>query len=290
MPTSLHLHSDHSRANKYAVLALVLLASGSAGAQEGIDDKWEATIATDIWGDPTGIDLVSHGHWHEPGQARSDGPILVFRCRKGRALTAHVDWRQPLSSSGPLTYEVRGGPRLQARARTSERRLVMFILDPRAMLETIAGHTHIAVFSDNNGLPLSARFFVKDIGAEVIERCDPPAQPTWAEDTYGADATEPIFVTGDIADPVAIKRTEAEYTKEALEARIQGVVVLQAVISEKGDVEDIKVLKPLSHGLTEAAVEALKQWKFQPATRNRVPIAVYYNTTHNFQLDWRRRK
>lgn len=274
-----------ARAKTYAVLALVLTAFGSAIAQQSVDDRWEATIAADIWGDPTGLDLISHGHWHERGKAPSDDPILVFRCRKGKPLSAHVDWRQSLSPGGPLAYEVRGGPRLHTRVRTSERRLVMFILEPQAMLKTIAGHTHVAVFSDNGGLPLSARFFVKDIGVEVSERCDPTAQlELGAEGTTEPTTTEPIYVTGDITKPVQIKQVEPEYTDAAKRERIQGVVILQAVINETGDVENVKVLKSLPHGLAEAAVDALKRSKFRPATRNGVPVAVYYNSTVLFQL------
>ena len=40
----------------------------------------------------------------------------------------------------------------------------------------------------------------------------------------------------------------------------------------------------LSPGLTEKAVEAIKQWKFEPALKNGEPIAVLYNLTINFQL------
>lgn len=166
----------------------------------------------------------------------------------------------------------------------AKRRLVMFILDPQAMLKTIAGHTHVAVFSENGGRPLSARFFVKDIGAEVSERCDSTAQLAWAADTTGPATTEPIYVTGDITEPVPIKKVEPEYTEAAKRARIQGVVIMQAVINETGDIENVKVLKSLPHGLAEAAVDALKRSKFQPATRNGVPVAVYYNSTAHFQL------
>ena len=61
-------------------------------------------------------------------------------------------------------------------------------------------------------------------------------------------------------------------------------MVLQATIDKNGDVTDTKVLKPLPMGLAEAAVSAVEQWKFRPATLNGRPVAVYYNLTVTFEL------
>ena len=55
-------------------------------------------------------------------------------------------------------------------------------------------------------------------------------------------------------------------------------------IDEQGNVTDVSVLKGLPMGLSEAAVEAVKQWKYKPATLNGKPVAVYFNLTVNFQL------
>ena len=44
------------------------------------------------------------------------------------------------------------------------------------------------------------------------------------------------------------------------------------------------VLKGLPMGLSEAAEEAVKRWKFKPATLNGKPVSVYFNLTVNFQL------
>lgn len=268
-----------------SVGALVALLLGTAIAAEETQDKWEATYVTDVWGDPSGVDLISHGHWHERGNAESDDPLLVLRCRKGKPLSMHVDWRQTLSPSGLLAYEVRGGPRLHTRTRTNDRHLVMFFLDPAAFLGNIEGHTHVAVFSESGSQPLSARFYVEDLGPAVRERCDASVQLTWADDPDEEPPGQtPIYVTGDVVPPQALHQPEAIYTPEAKRARIQGVVILQATISEVGEVTNVKVLKGLSHGLTETAVAALKQSRFEPATRKGVPVAVYYNQTVSFQL------
>ena len=96
--------------------------------------------------------------------------------------------------------------------------------------------------------------------------------------------TGPIFVTGDVQKPVKISDVQPQYTEIARKARIQGVVILQTIINKEGNITDVKVLKGLPMGLTEAAVAAVEQWRYEPATLNGKPVAVYFNLTVNFQL------
>jgi TonB family protein len=94
-----------------------------------------------------------------------------------------------------------------------------------------------------------------------------------------------LFVKGDVQHPRKINAAPATYTEEARKARLQGVVVLLATINEEGVVEDIEVIQGLPLGLTEQAIEALRQWTFEPATLDGEPVAVYYNLTFNFRLE-----
>ncbi|MCP4660446.1 MAG: energy transducer TonB [bacterium] len=61
-------------------------------------------------------------------------------------------------------------------------------------------------------------------------------------------------------------------------------MIVQVVIDAEGNVTDVKVLKGLPMGLDEKAVEAFWKWRFEPATLNGKPVAVYYNLTMNFRL------
>jgi periplasmic protein TonB len=98
------------------------------------------------------------------------------------------------------------------------------------------------------------------------------------------EPTGPIYVTGDVQKPEKLSSPPPVYTEIARKARIQGVVIVQAIIDENGDVTNVSVLKGLPMGLSEAAEAAVKQWKFKPATLHGKPVAVYFNLTVNFQL------
>lgn len=65
---------------------------------------------------------------------------------------------------------------------------------------------------------------------------------------------------------------------------LQGSGQVQATVDANGEIVDVRVLKGLKMGLTEAAVEAIKRWRFKPATLDGSPVAVYCNVTMNFHL------
>jgi periplasmic protein TonB len=94
----------------------------------------------------------------------------------------------------------------------------------------------------------------------------------------------PLRVGGDVSAPVAISQVPPEYPMMARNARVEGDVKLEAVIRRDGTVGDIKVLQGLRMGCTEAAIEALKRWRFKPGARNGVPVDVYYTLTVGFKL------
>ena len=85
--------------------------------------------------------------------------------------------------------------------------------------------------------------------------------------------------------PVVQHRTDPQYPDMARKARIAGMVIVEAIINKNGDVEQVKVIKGLPMGMSESAVEAVKQWKFKPGTMNGQPVDVIFNLTVNFKLD-----
>ncbi len=99
-----------------------------------------------------------------------------------------------------------------------------------------------------------------------------------------AEPEGPIRVGGDVAPPVKITSPPPQYTEIARKARVQGVVIVEAIIDKQGNVTNVKILKGLPMGLDTAAADAVKKWRFEPATLNGKPVAVIYNLTVNFRL------
>jgi TonB family protein len=95
-----------------------------------------------------------------------------------------------------------------------------------------------------------------------------------------------LKVEGDVKAPVVIKRVEPFYSEKAKKAGIGGVVIIEVTIDRSGTVKPpYVVLKPLPFGLDLAAVEAVKRWKFKPATLKGKPVDVVFNITVAFKLD-----
>lgn len=95
---------------------------------------------------------------------------------------------------------------------------------------------------------------------------------------------QPLRIGGDVKAPVVIKRVEIVYPEAAKKAQFQGIVIIEAVIDRDGNVKTARVLKPLPMGLDEAAITAVKQWKFKPATLNGKPVDVIFNLTVNAKI------
>ena len=91
-------------------------------------------------------------------------------------------------------------------------------------------------------------------------------------------------VGGDVAAPKLLNRVEPSYPQAARKARIDGVVVLEATLTASGDVTDIAVLKSVHPLLDAAAVRAVRQWRYSPATKNGNPVSVYLTVTMTFNL------
>ena len=94
---------------------------------------------------------------------------------------------------------------------------------------------------------------------------------------------EPVRVGGNIQAPTKVTDVEPRYPPVAQAARVQGVVILEAVIGPDGRVTDVKVLRSVPL-LDEAAIEAVRQWTYTPTLLNGVAVPVIMTVTVNFQL------
>ncbi|MGH9363883.1 MAG: TonB family protein [Thermoanaerobaculia bacterium] len=92
-----------------------------------------------------------------------------------------------------------------------------------------------------------------------------PVQTPSAEETEGeAGQGEP---------PVLLSKVDPRYPEEARRAGVEGTVVLDVTVDAGGDVTDVDVLRGLPLGVSEAAVEAVRHWKYRPAQGPNGPVA-----------------
>lgn len=91
---------------------------------------------------------------------------------------------------------------------------------------------------------------------------------------------------GTEASPVPIKRVNPVYPDSARRAGIEGMVILQVYIGEKGFVKEVKVQKNDSGSelLENAAMKAALDWQFQPVIKDGKAVGVYVALPFNFKL------
>ena len=89
---------------------------------------------------------------------------------------------------------------------------------------------------------------------------------------------------GKISKPERIDGPNPRYPEQARKEGVNGVVEMECVIGEDGSVRDVKVVRTNADILSEAAIEAVEQWTFEPATLEGVPVAVRYIVTVKFNL------
>jgi TonB family protein len=88
-----------------------------------------------------------------------------------------------------------------------------------------------------------------------------------------------------VTPPRVVEKAFPSYPEDAKKDKVQGVVIVQAVIDKDGTVSRVRAVKRLHPSLDEAALDAIRQWRFEPALLEGEPVAVHYNLTINFRLD-----
>jgi TonB family protein len=130
-------------------------------------------------------------------------------------------------------------------------------------------------------------------------RPDPTGRsiPVTTSSTVSSTARQPAFLRSCnaaeaakagqscLAPPRVIYQTDPEFTPEARRAKYQGTEVLSVVVGIDGSVQSACVLQPLGYGLDAMGIDAVRKWKFEPATLNRKPQASQIAVEIDFHLD-----
>jgi TonB family protein len=93
----------------------------------------------------------------------------------------------------------------------------------------------------------------------------------------------PVRVGGDVKAPHATVKVDPIYPDEAQAAHVAGVVLLEITVATDGSVSNARVLRSIPM-LDQAAVDAVRQWKYEPTVLNGVPVEVEMNVFINFTL------
>jgi TonB family protein len=91
-------------------------------------------------------------------------------------------------------------------------------------------------------------------------------------------------VGGGVSAPRIIYREEPEFSDEARKNKYQGSVLLDVVIGVDGRIHDVRVVRSLGMGLDEKAIEAARNWRFEPGKKDGIPVPVEVNMDVNFHL------
>jgi len=91
-------------------------------------------------------------------------------------------------------------------------------------------------------------------------------------------------VGGGISAPQPVSTPDPEYTEQARVAKTQGTCILWLIVDDQGRPRDIRVVRGLGMGLDAKAIEAVKQWKFQPAMKDGRPVNVQISVEVGFKL------
>lgn len=92
--------------------------------------------------------------------------------------------------------------------------------------------------------------------------------------SLGAQEKQVYDAGGDVKPPQVIHSILPKFTDKSRETQVSGTVLIGLVVDEDGNPGSVQVKKSLEKDLDERAVEAVKQWKFKPGTRQDKPVAV----------------
>ena len=109
-------------------------------------------------------------------------------------------------------------------------------------------------------------------GDPVAPPPPPPARPK-----------EPVRVGGVIQPPTRLVNVNPVYPPIALASRREGIVILEALIAEDGSIRDVRLLRPAPL-FEEAAIAAVRQWRFSPTLLNGEPVPLVMTVTVSFTL------
>ena len=112
-----------------------------------------------------------------------------------------------------------------------------------------------------------------------------PSSPFDGRPQLAAPSGNPVYRAGNnrIPSPRLVRQVPPSYTAEAMAARVEGMVIMEALVDEQGRVPSARVIRSIPL-LDQAALDAAKQWEFTPTLLNGVPVPVLVQIQMRFDM------
>lgn len=127
---------------------------------------------------------------------------------------------------------------------------------------------------------------IRLIEAPSVAAARPPPPPPVAPAKPATELDDTVhWLTSEISRPLLVKRVSPRYPQSARLRRAEGSVVISVVIDKNGLITQSKVIRSVSEQLDRAALDAVGEWQYEPATLNGFPVAVYGIIELSFTLN-----
>jgi len=228
--------------------------------------------------------------WFPPSpSAESDTPEqTVPQLSPQVAPTKTVTPVAPPKAVGPVPHQSRAkSKRLAATAHSTETHETQDAMSPvitatnRAVLpplevEVVAGNQHRPVNTADNSVKLEMQ------PSNAVEP-EPPVPSAQSQGSASGPSNARAQVQLSPSSAQVVSRVDPSYPLLAKQMKVQGAVILEALISKNGSIQDIQVLSGPAI-LSEAAREAVKQWHFKPYYQSGRPVETEARITVNFTI------
>jgi protein TonB len=189
----------------------------------------------------------------------------------------------PLVQRGDIEYQIVNLPPVPPSPPTPRPRVAAPVPEVDANAAPVVAPTGIA---PSTGLAPAAALDVDAPGSVGVVEGDLPSGlngVVFADTPPAIKPVAPVRAHTLLRPPVRLRDAAPAYPEMARIARVEGTVIIEAVINATGDVIEAKVLRSVPL-LDQAAIDAVKQWVYTPTLLNGVPVPVIMTVTVNFRL------
>ena len=144
----------------------------------------------------------------------------------------------------------------------------------------------VPIASENTQVSDETTIETTDIDMGLSDLAPPPVleERVVEQKAEIVEEEEPVEIWKVEKQPEVVKQVKPDYPEIARKAKVQGQVILQAVVRKDGTVGDIQVLRSpgSKFGFDEAAIAAVRQWRYKPGLQNGKPVDVYFTIVVDF--------